>query len=174
MAVRCAAFVFAGMIFGAQACADNMMDLDPGAAVFLSAVPSGGAVDVAVEGPITLRFSGPMMAGMERYVDLHRGGLSDPTTPMQCAWSSDRATLTCRPDSPMERRTRYTLHMGGGLRDAAGRRIDTEQHRGHMGGEWADSARTGGMHSMMRMGDMPDGWRHPNGSVGMTFEFQTS
>ncbi len=174
MSAHRAALALAGMAFGAQACTDSMMDPDPGAAVFLSATPSGQAVDVRPDGPIMLRFSGPMMARMERYVDLHRGGLSDPTVPMGCAWSADRATLTCRPDSPMERRTRYTLHMGGGLRDAAGRRIDTDQHRRHMGGEWADSARMGGMHSGTRMGDMPAGWRHPNGSIGMTFEFLTS
>ena len=43
---------------------------------------------------------------------------------MRCTWSADRFTLTCRPDNPLGSGTRYTLHMGGGLRDEAGRRID--------------------------------------------------
>ena len=140
---------------------------------FLSASPTGGAVSVATDASMVLRFSGSMMAGMERYVDLHRGHLQDPTMPMTCGWSTDRRTVSCRTDGNLDANTMYTLHMGGGLRGRDGQEIEMDSHREMMGGQWADQASSGGMHSGMTMGTMDPGWRNGNGSLGMMFEFRT-
>jgi hypothetical protein len=84
-------------------------------AAFMSVSPAGGATGMAVGSPITLRFSGAMGAGMEQYVDLHRGDLSGPEVAMSCAWSAERTQLTCTPGSPLASRTMHAIHVGGGM-----------------------------------------------------------
>ena len=109
--------------------------------MLLSVTPAGGAVGVSPNSAMVVRFSGPMASGMEPLVDLHQGGLDGPVVGMSCASSTDRTTLTCTPVVPLARTTAYTLHVGGGMRDSAGRFIDMAQYGGTMGGQWI----TGGM-----------------------------
>jgi len=104
------------------------------AARLLTISPQGGATRVNRDGSLTFVFDRPMMAGMEQYVDLHRGDVTAPTHPIACAWSADRTQLTCTPVTPLDAETGYTLHMGGGLRNADGNPIlmDPTLH----GGSW--------------------------------------
>jgi hypothetical protein len=145
----------------------NMMDTEL-ATQLLSVSPRGGATGVASTTDIVLTFNQPMMMGMEQYMALHQGGLSGPTLPMSCNWSDSRTTLTCRPDQPLAAGTRYTVHMGGGMMDADGRRVGMERYGRKMGGRCATGRMMGGQSGMMGAG-----WTHTDGSYGMAFEFTT-
>lgn len=69
-----------------------------------------------------------MLPGMEQYVDLHEGDLDGPLVPIHCGWSPDHTTLGCTPDAPLKTRTRYTLHVGGGMMDAGDHPVDLATH----------------------------------------------
>ena len=145
-----------------------------GTTVLESVAPAAGATDVDPAGTMTIRFSGPMAAGMQQYVDLHRGGVADPTVPISCAMSADRATITCHPEHPLEPHTGYTLHMGSGMMDAEGHHAEVEQHGMGMGGQPVTGG-MGAMHDGESMGMMGDDWRDPaDGHMGMTFGFTTA
>ena len=60
-----------------------------------------------------------MGSRMEQYVDLHEGDFGGPLVPMACRWSGDGTLLTCTPQAPLKARTEYTVHMRGGMMDAA-------------------------------------------------------
>lgn len=139
-------------------------------AALVSVSPQGGAVGVSRSPSIMLRFSGPMGAGMERYVDLHLGDLAGPIVAMGCSFSGDRTTLTCTPVTPLQARTVYTLHAGGGMFDASGRLVDMSQYYGMMGGQWIMG---GASHGGLSWGMMGGSWMGPNGGYGMTFAFTT-
>jgi len=141
-------------------------------AAFMSVSPAGGATGMAVGSPITFRFSGPMGAGVEQYVDLHMGDLSGAEVGMSCAWSADRTQLTCTPGSPLASRTTYALHMGGGMMSAGGVAVDYTAGLG-MGGQWIMGGMMTGTHGGMGWGMMGSGWRNANGSYGMVFTFTT-
>ncbi len=148
----------------------------PEAATELAGVtPAANATGVPADGPIVLRFSGPMGDGMEQYVDLHLGPVRGAVVPMSCGWSADRTALTCAPDHPLEPGTHYTVHVGGGMMDAAGHRVEVERSGGAMGGMPVGGGMMGGMHGGTPTGMMGPGWRHgPDGHLGMTFEFTTA
>ena len=132
--------------------------------------PAGGATAVSPGTMLTMRFSGPMMAGMEQYVDLHDGSMAGPVHPMTCSWSADRTTLTCQPATPLQDGATYTLHIGAGMMSAAGGHVDDSPGL-EMGGAWMmDGMHAGQPMTMMSGGD----WRGSNGSYGMAFTFQTS
>ena len=164
----------------ATACADGPTAPAVTARI-VALVPTGGATSVEATAPIVITFSRPMPAGMEQYLALHEGGLDGPVVPMTCTWSGDRTTLTCTPQAPLAPATRYTLHLGGGMRDEMGGGLDYEQCMAQHDGQWATSAMMGhgpgpGMGGGM-MGDssmMGPGWRHANGSYGMVFTFTTA
>jgi hypothetical protein len=140
--------------------------------VLQSVAPSGGATNVAATGPMTATFSGAMGPGMEGFVDLHHGDTSGPVMPMTCAWSTDRMTLTCRPDAPMDPDDMYTFHLGGGMMDASGMRLNMDRGL-QMGGQRLSGSMLNGMHAGQPMSMMAPGWRAADGSYGMTFSFQT-
>jgi len=64
-------------------------------------------------------------------------------------------------------RTRYTLHIGGGMMDADDHPVDLGLMGPQMGGQWA----MGASHHGPMMGN---GWRGSNGSYGMSFSFTTA
>lgn len=142
-----------------------------------SVVPAGDATGVAVDAPIVVEFTHPMMAGMEQYVALHRGDVTGPVVPGEWSWSADRTRLTFVPAAALEPQTRYTLHVGGGLRDADGRPLGLNEHCRQLGGQWADRSMMGsgpGSGGMMGGGGMMgSGWQHANGTYGMLFTFVT-
>ena len=135
--------------------------------------PVAGATGVPVGSPITFRFSGAMGAGMEQFMDLHRGDLSGPEMLMACAWSADRTQATCTPASPLAPRTMYTIHLGGGMTGANGLAVDCTPGLG-MGGQWITGGMMTGNHGGMAWGMMGSGWRNANGSYGMMFSFTTA
>lgn len=139
--------------------------------VLVAVTPAGGATGVDPAGPIALQWSHAMQGGMERFVALHQGGVAGPTVPLTCIWSGDRVTLTCTPTTALAPGTQYTVHVGGGMRDALGGSIDMGPGMS-MGGEWA----TGGMMGagMMATSMMGTGWRHGDGTYGMVFSFTTA
>jgi hypothetical protein len=144
-------------------------------AVFMSVSPQGSTSGVPASTPITFRFGGPMASGMEQYFDMHLGGLDGPVVPMNCGWTADRAVLTCNPAAPLTPRMTYTIHMGGGLRDAQGNPAGYDTHGAMMGGQWIQGGMMSGLHGGgMGWGMMGDGWRHANGSYGMAFSFTTA
>ena len=145
---------------------------DPTALVPLTAVasifPTGGSVDVDPTAPIVISFTGMMGVGMEMYAVLHEGDVSGPVVPGSWTWSTDRTILSFRPAAPLKSRTRYTLHLGGGMIDAAGEQIDYRRCESRYGGQWATSRMMGGQ------GMMGPGWRAANGTYGMVFTFTTA
>ena len=144
-------------------------------AAFMSVSPQGGTSGVSPATPLSFRFGGPMAPGMEQYFDLHVGGLEGPMVPMSCGWSAERTTLTCNPAAPLQPRTTYAIHMGGGLADASGHPVGYEGYGPMMGGQWIQGGTMPGMHGGgMGWGMMGNGWRHANGSYGMVFTFTTA
>lgn len=140
-------------------------------------IPTGGSTGVDPNAPVTIRFNHWMGTGMEQYLVLHEGGLTGPAVPGRWAWNQERSEVVFHPAAPLRARTRYTLHMGGGIRDADGRTIDMRTHMRQMGGQWATGHMLGG--GMMggssgAGGMMGPGWRHANGSYGMVFTFTTA
>jgi hypothetical protein len=145
----------------------------PNAVSLTSVAPAPGASAVSTTTTVMASFSGPMMAGMEQYVDLHQGGVDGPIMPMTCAWNGDRTTLTCTPNSPLAGGTGYTIHMGAGMTDAQGNMVNMA-HGTTMGGQWATSGMMGGTHGGMNVGMMGAGWKDGMGHYGMLFPFTTN
>lgn len=141
--------------------------------VLAAVVPNGNAVAVPTGTAIVLRFNHAMLAGMEKYMDLHEGDTSGPTVPMSCGWSGDRTVLTCEPAGPLKAQTRYTIHMGGGMMDADDHPANMDPGL-TMGGQWLTGGMMGGMHAGSPMGMMGSGWLGSNGSYGMVFTFTTA
>jgi hypothetical protein len=135
--------------------------------------PAPFATGTAVSTRLTLTFSRPMMPGMEQYVDLHEGGVSGPVVPMACGWIAGQTILSCTPTDPLAPGSRYTIHVGGGIRDERGR-IMTMEDWTSMGGQWVSGGMMGGAHAGQPVGMMGPGWNHVPGHYGMQFEFTTS
>ena len=143
----------------------------PNGTMLTSVFPAGGALVVPTMVSVSLRFSGPVGSGMERYVDLHLGDVSGPVVPMSCRLSVDRTLVTCSPDAPLQARTRYTLHVGAGMLDTAGRPIDMGYG---MGGQLLMGGMMGPTHGGVAWNNMAAPWMGANGSYGMAFSFTTA
>lgn len=141
--------------------------------VLAAVVPGGNSVAVPTSTSISMRFNHAMLAGMERYMDLHEGDTSGPTVPMSCGWSSDRTVLTCEPATPLKAQARYTIHMGDSMMDADDHPVSMDPGLA-MGGQWLMGGMMGGMHAGSSMGMMGSGWVGSNGSYGMVFSFTTA
>jgi len=140
--------------------------------VLLSTSPANSATNVSTSASMVLTFSGPMMAGMEQYVDLHPGNLGAAAMPMTCNWSSNTTVLTCTPNSPLAGSSTYLLHCGGGMQDASGHQVG--MMTGAMAGTMVTGAMmAGGMHGGQPMGMMGSGWKSTGGTYGMMFTFST-
>jgi hypothetical protein len=143
-------------------------------AVLESVAPAGGAAQVQVGTTVVIRFSHVMGAGMEAYAALHEGGVTGSLVPGLWSWSADRRELTFVPATPLKPQTRYTIHLGGGMRDAGGRSVNMTHHGPHMGGQWMSGHMMSGGMMGGGHGHVGAGWRHENGSYGMTFSFTTA
>lgn len=137
--------------------------------------PAAGAIGVAPSAPVIVQFSAPMASGMEQYVDLHHGDIGGPVVPMTCTWASDRTTLTCSHEEPLQSGTDYTIHIGAGMMDANGRPTETESHGMGMGGVAVTGSMMGGMHAGQPTGMMGPGWQDGQGGhLGVEFTFRTT
>lgn len=163
------ALVLIGGVLALMGCSSSTA---PGANSLISVSPANGATNVSVNASMVLSFNGPIMPGMEQYVDLHPGNLGAAPIPMTCTWSVDAMTLTCTPNAPLAAGTTYLLHCGGGMQDSNGFTV------GMMTGPNAGTTVTsgmmpGGMHAGQPMGMMGSGWQGPGGTFGMMFSFAT-
>jgi hypothetical protein len=170
-----AALALAGSL--TMACGESSNPVGPSTSpatpnALLSVSPSGGATQVSQTGPLTMRFSAPMMAGMEQYVDFHEGDAGGPLLPLTCTWSGNRTILTCTPNTALQPNSTYTLHMGAGMVGANGSAVDMGAGT-HMGGQWLTGGMMGGMHAGQPMSMMGGDWKGANGSYGMLFTFVT-
>src|ERR1051326_7987902 len=83
-----------------------------------------------------------------------------PVVSCTATWSSDSMTLTLTPMAPLVHGTMYSLHVGGGMRDADGQIIDMSQYGPMMGGDWADGGMmTGGGMMNPSHDEMGPGWQ---------------
>ena len=147
-----------------------MSGLDPTGTVTLqSLAPANGVTGVSVTMPMTMRFSGPLGTGMERYLAVHETSVSGPVVVGAWSWSADRRTVTFAPVAPLKARTTYVIHMGGGMRDATGSPLDYGAC-GSMGGR----AVMGGMMAGSGTEMMGPGWKGLDGAYGMSFSFTTA
>ena len=65
--------------------------------------------------------------------------------------------------------------MGGALTDGNGQPVGYDSYGPMMGGQWVMGGTMPGIHGGgMGWGMMGNGWRHANGSYGMTFTFTTA
>jgi hypothetical protein len=140
----------------------------------MSVSPGGGSMGVPAGTPLEFHWGTPMALGMEQYVDLHMGDLSGPVVPMSCAWTGDQTALVCTPGSPLQPRTQYMVHLGGGMVDENGQFIDMEMYGPGFGGQWIQGGMMGTGHAGTAWGMMGGSWRHSNGAYGMAFTFTTA
>ena len=150
------------------ACSDSTA---PTTASLTAVSPTPNATAVLPSTAVVLTFGQAMMAGRDQYIDLHQGGITGPTVPMDCAWNPDRTVITCTPGTPLAARTPFCLHVGPGMTDADGHLMAMDNWT-HRGGEWATGEMMGGMHNGQRVGMMDGGWTH-DGHYGMAFTFTT-
>ena len=148
-------------------------------AALVSVSPQGGATGVDPHSRIMVTFSHAMRSGMEMYASLHEGDVTGSDVPCTAVWSMGRDTLMLTPSAPLKGGTTYTLHLGGGMKDANGNTVDMSDFGSHMGGQWATSAMMSGSGMMggggpMSGQEMGTGWAGPNGMYGMVFSFITS
>ena len=173
MSVRTAtAPILSAVLVGSMACSGTATGPSSAATVLVSVMPTGGAASISTSAPIVIGFSHAMTSVMEMYVSLHEGDVTGPTVPCVATWSSDRTTLTFTPSASLKSATVYTLHVGGGMKDADGNSIDMTAH-GMMGGQWATSSMMNGG-GMMSGQEMGPGWLGSNGMYGMVFRFTTA
>jgi hypothetical protein len=148
------------------------------ATALLEVIPAGGETGVDPNAPITLTFDHVMH--MDMYVAFHEGAdVSGPEVDGAWAWSGDRTQLTFTPASPLNPQTQYTVHIGGGMKDANGHIVNLGHHGQTMGGQWVSEQmmndRMNHLGNMMGQDDMMgEGWRHANGTYGMIFTFTTA
>ena len=143
-----------------------------------SVSPSGGATDVSTSSAIVVRFDQAMPPAMQGFVTLHRGGVTDSLVGCTRAWSADSLTLTLTPMAMLHDSSQYTLHVGGGMRDAMGDSVSLGMHGIGMGGRWATGTMMSGGGMMggggpMAGQEMGMGWSGGNGTYGMLFSFTT-
>ena len=141
----------------------------------VAVTPQGGASGVSPTSSIVMAFSHAMASGMQVYADLHEGAVTGPVVPCTATWSSDSMTLTLTPSAPLKAATKYSIHVGGGMKDANGSVIDMAQFGPVIGGVWADGSMMTGS-GMMNSGhdEMGPGWQGTNGMYGMVFGFTTT
>ena len=148
------------------------------AAALESVSPAGGAAGVSTASAIVVRFDEAMAPAMQGYVTLHQGGVTDSLVPCSKAWSPDSLTLTMTPMAMLHDSSQYTIHVGGGMRDAMGDSVSLAMHGTGLGGQWATGTMMNGGGMMggggpMAGQEMGMGWAGGNGTYGMVFTFKT-
>lgn len=171
-----ARLLLGGLLATAIACDGDTTGPNGDLTTLLSVTPAGGATDVDPNTTVAIEF-GAAMHG-ETYAALHAEdmtGMYGPLVNGTWSWSQDSSHLTFTPDAPLMPDTRYTLHIGGGMMDAAGNVIDLAAHGPGMGGQWITQTMMQGCAMQVCGGMTGQGWMHPdNGSFGMGFTFTTA
>ncbi|MEP7383144.1 MAG: Ig-like domain-containing protein [Gemmatimonadota bacterium] len=146
------------------------------AATVLSVSPVQSSAGVDPAAPIVVTFNRGMMAAMERLVVLHEGSVRGAAIAGAYTWSSDRRSLTFRPDTPLRSSTMYVLHLAPDLRTDDGGRLNHEACTSIGGRSVSQQMMGGGMMSAGSMGPgmMGSGWLPISGSYGMVFSFTTA
>ncbi len=143
----------------------------------LRIVPASATTGVDPTKPVTITFSGPMMAGMEMLVVLHEGAVTGPQVGGTSRWSADRTVLTFTPSAILKAETNYILHLSPGLRGANRQMIDLAACTA-IGGQYVSAGMMGSGGSMMNgqwgPGMMGTGWRASDGTFGMFFTLTTA
>ena len=150
--------VIAGVFAASAACSDGTQSTGAEEAALVSVTPRGGSMSVDPNARMEVEFDNRMANGMEEFCAVHIGEVDGPAVAGRWEWSQDRHVLTFTPDQPLGTNMQHTLHVGGGITDADGHRMDFDQHGFDMGG-----------HS-----HMGDGWQYHNGTYGMAFTFHTA
>ena len=165
----------AAALGGLAACSDQTTTPE-GTTALASVVPQEGSTGVSPTAPITIRFTHAMMAGMEQFMALHEGPVTGTAVEGSWSWNAGRTEATFTPRQPLKTRTQYTIHVGGGMKDANGRAVDMQTHMQQSGCQWATAGMmTGGMMGGQNgQGMMGPGWQHANGSYGMVMVFTTA
>lgn len=117
-----------------------------------------------------------MMAGMEMLVVLHEASVSGAAVPATATWSTDRTTLTIKPQSAMTRATTYVVHLSPSLKDSAGNMINMAPGTA-MGGMSVSGSMMGSstmMNGQWGLGMAGAGWQAANGTFGMMYTFTTA
>ena len=140
--------------------------------------PAGGSTNVARSSQVMIGFDHPMPPAMLAYVTLHHGGVTDSLVSCTRTWSPDSFTLTMTPMAMMDSASTYTVHVGGGMKDAMGDSVSLGMHGTGMGGQWATGTMMNGGGMMggggpMAGQEMGTGWAGGNGTYGMVFTFRT-
>ena len=141
----------------------------PPAVALASVAPRGGATAVSTSGTTTVTFTDSMMAGTEAYMSMRQGSVSGLAVPMTAHWSGDHMALTMTSNAPLTPGTTYSVHMGGGMKDANGAPIDYGACPG-LGGQTA----TGGMMGRSMAIEIGTGWMGSDGNYGMVFSLTTA
>ena len=144
----------------------------------IAITPAGGSSAVATGVVVTVSFNHTMPPGMGSYVTLHKGDVTGTLVPCTVSWATDSLSMTLTPNAPLDTATLYTIHMGGGMRDASGNPVDLSAN-GMMGGQWATGSMMNGTGMMggggpMSGQEMGPGWAGTNGMYGMVFAFTTN
>jgi len=156
------------------ACGSSDTPTGPDATALASVSPAGGAVGVDPAGTVTVEFNHALMAGMEQYAALHEGDVTGAVVAGRWTLSTDRTKLTFTPSAPLKAKTKYTIHLGGGMMDADGRPVNMNPGQ-MMGGQYATgSMMTGGGMMQGGSGMMGPGWQGAGGTYGMVFSFTTA
>lgn len=171
----------AGLAMIAAACGKDTTGPLQAPTQLLSVVPQGGATNVDPTQPVTVTFSHPLAERMAEYASLHEGDVTGPEVSGTWALQQGDSVLVFTPDQALKRATEYTVHLGGGMMDAAGNDVGFDMYGSMMGGEWATDGMMmggGGMGGMMGGNgpnpEMGDGWQGSNGMYGMVFSFTTA
>lgn len=141
---------------------------DANTTALASVTPTGGAVGVDPAGVVTVKFTNPIMAGMEQYAALQEGDVTGPVVVGTWTLSTDRTVLTFTPAAPLKSKTKYTIHLGGGMMDANGHGVNMDPGK-MMGGQYASGGMMGSNSGMMGTG-----WQGASGNYGMIFSFTTA
>ncbi len=157
----------------AAGCSDHGMAPAGEDTRLLSISPEGGSAGVDPNAPVQVRFSHPLMSGMEAYAVLHRGDVTGPEVGGTWSLREGGTVLLFSSERLLEQSATYTIHLGGGMMDRSGHPVDFHAHGSHMGGRWATSGMMGGG-GHHGAGHMGGGWVHTNGSYGMVFSFTTA
>jgi len=163
----------------AAACSSRGAPTSPAAtAELLNVAPAGGSTGVSVDTTVTVTFDHAMNPAMSEYADLHEGDLSGSVVDGTWAWSADTTVLTFTPSAPLKPATTYTIHLGGGMKDADGEPVDMDRYGPDCGGQTATAGMMGGAGGMMGSGGqgahMGQGWQGADGDYGMIFTFTTA
>jgi len=171
---RCFRMLLTAAALPLAACGSSDTPTQANATALLAVSPVGGAIGVDPSGVVTVGFNHAVMAGMEQYAALHEGDVSGAVIAGKWALSADRTTLTFTASAPLKSRTKYNIHLGGGMSDANGKPVNMNPG-GMMGGQYATgSMMTGGGMMQGSPGMMGSGWQGAGGTYGMVFRFTTA